>query len=417
MSVNNSILVLLLIYLLSLVDISSTECVPVFMWGNIRYNELVSPLKKINQESFTNIFENELDKKSPLVVFLEQSLSPEDFLLQDSNGNSIFSTLAPLKQSTSVNYWSCVKNPITSITSLKERNVIKTSVNSVLNESFKLTPGDILVVDLNDANEEEDRIDMLQRHDLNMASIYSYLLKDHKDLVLLFTAYRPSWIISEEVRSHRKIRETNKADEPTPPVEYVVYENSDILLSAIASPILSNNETTVSLADFKVRTNNKTEEEMDVIFESPTITHITLTFKFLFGGGYWILNNIIVFNTTAPADQQEYYFRCKDLYAPEVFSYHCTNLTLYYPRNVRQNIRFEESEFQVYVEPTNATNNIFGSSYDCVGFMSAPIWSGIFVTFILVLIMTCGLTMMMDIKTMDRFDDPKGKTITVTATE
>lgn len=31
--------------------------------------------------------------------------------------------------------------------------------------------------------------------------------------------------------------------------------------------------------------------------------------------------------------------------------------------------------------------------------------------------MTYGLVFMMDIKTMDRFDDPKGKTITVNVTE
>lgn len=62
-------------------------------------------------------------------------------------------------------------------------------------------------------------------------------------------------------------------------------------------------------------------------------------------------------------------------------------------------------------------NSSFGDAYDCVGFTSAPIWSGLFVTFILALIMTFGLTMMMDIKTMDRFDDPKGKTITVNVSE
>lgn len=61
--------------------------------------------------------------------------------------------------------------------------------------------------------------------------------------------------------------------------------------------------------------------------------------------------------------------------------------------------------------------NSFAEAYDCVGFMTATIWSGIFVTFILALIMTFGLTMMLDIKTMDRFDDPKGKTITINATD
>lgn len=56
-------------------------------------------------------------------------------------------------------------------------------------------------------------------------------------------------------------------------------------------------------------------------------------------------------------------------------------------------------------------------SFNCVGFFSAPIWSGLFVVFILLAITFYGIIMMMDIRTMDRFDDPKGKTITINASE
>lgn len=59
----------------------------------------------------------------------------------------------------------------------------------------------------------------------------------------------------------------------------------------------------------------------------------------------------------------------------------------------------------------------FESSYDCVGTMSAPIWSGLFIVILLLFITIGGVMMMMDIRTMDRFDDPKGKTITINASE
>jgi V-type H+-transporting ATPase S1 subunit len=59
----------------------------------------------------------------------------------------------------------------------------------------------------------------------------------------------------------------------------------------------------------------------------------------------------------------------------------------------------------------------FGSAYDCVYFFTVPIWSGLFVCTILALILTSGLLMIMDVKTMDRFDDPKGKTITINTSE
>lgn len=72
---------------------------------------------------------------------------------------------------------------------------------------------------------------------------------------------------------------------------------------------------------------------------------------------------------------------------------------------------------EYFAEAQDEKNIAFHSAYDCVGFTSGPIWSGIFVTFILALIMTFGLCMIMDIKTMDRFDDPKGKTISINVSE
>lgn len=54
---------------------------------------------------------------------------------------------------------------------------------------------------------------------------------------------------------------------------------------------------------------------------------------------------------------------------------------------------------------------------DCIGFFSPAIWGALFVIILLMSILSCGLTFIMDIKTMDRFDDPKGKTITINAQE
>lgn len=54
---------------------------------------------------------------------------------------------------------------------------------------------------------------------------------------------------------------------------------------------------------------------------------------------------------------------------------------------------------------------------DCVGFFSAAIWGALFVVILLLSIMSWGLMMILDIRTMDRFDDPKGKTITINAQE
>ncbi|KAL6446438.1 hypothetical protein ACFW04_001187 [Cataglyphis niger] len=99
----------------------------------------------------------------------------------------------------------------------------------------------------------------------------------------------------------------------------------------------------------------------------------------------------------------------RDINFPKTFSYHCSLDTIFTNDTVRLSIK----DMQVQVGNTTT----FSDAYDCVGFTSIPIWTGIFVTAILALIMIWALTMIMDIRTMDRFDDPKGKAITISAAE
>lgn len=99
----------------------------------------------------------------------------------------------------------------------------------------------------------------------------------------------------------------------------------------------------------------------------------------------------------------------RDISFPFNFSYHCSPQTVF----TNDSIYLSITEMQVQID-----NNVtFNDAYDCVGFTSIPIWTGIFVTIILGLIMIWALIMIMDIRTMDRFDDPKGKTITISTSE
>lgn len=61
--------------------------------------------------------------------------------------------------------------------------------------------------------------------------------------------------------------------------------------------------------------------------------------------------------------------------------------------------------------------NRFGRASDCIGFFTIPIWMGIISMLVLVAILAFGVAMLSSINTMDRFDDPKGKTITVNTSD
>lgn len=137
------------------------------------------------------------------------------------------------------------------------------------------------------------------------------------------------------------------------------------------------------------------------------IGSLTLEFFFVVKSvGYYTLKNV----TYEPSTGIDILSTRRDISFPFGFSYHCSPQTVFVNGTTYLNIK----DMQVQVDHKNAT---FSDAYDCVGFTSIPIWTGIFVTMILGLIMIWALTMIMDIRTMDKFDDPKGKTITISSAE
>ncbi|ELU03158.1 hypothetical protein CAPTEDRAFT_223026 [Capitella teleta] len=101
---------------------------------------------------------------------------------------------------------------------------------------------------------------------------------------------------------------------------------------------------------------------------------------------------------------------------PEKFSYHCYQGPMINEtgKNVTNQAAVVFTSLQV--QAFNLSES-FGYYNDCVGFFTIPIWTGIITTLLLVSILTFGVLMLLSIQTMDRFDDPKGKAITVNVVE
>ena len=69
------------------------------------------------------------------------------------------------------------------------------------------------------------------------------------------------------------------------------------------------------------------------------------------------------------------------------------------------------------MQPFGIKNDKFSQANDCAGYFTPGIWMGLIITFILVFMLGAGMSMLADLKVMDKFDDPKGKTITVNVSE
>jgi len=135
---------------------------------------------------------------------------------------------------------------------------------------------------------------------------------------------------------------------------------------------------------------------------------------------YWSISNLVL-SADGTSGGQMYDFKeiplisSVDPTAPLKMSFHCSKFGPWVGVVDKTNFNFTpQVEFRNFqMEAFMKDNSKFGPSYDCVGFFSIGIWSGIFVTIILLSILSWGITMVMSVKTMDRFDDVKSKPISV----
>ncbi|XP_020511225.2 ATPase H+ transporting accessory protein 1a [Labrus bergylta] len=113
----------------------------------------------------------------------------------------------------------------------------------------------------------------------------------------------------------------------------------------------------------------------------------------------------------------------RHIYAPAEYSYRCESVTnfrwpLLTPRTSKDpsnqwRVSFEDFQIQGF----NVSSSEFSYASDCAGFFSPGIWMGLITSLLMVLVLTYGLHMIMQLRTMDRFDDPKGPAISVPQTE
>ncbi|XP_044256758.1 V-type proton ATPase subunit S1 [Tribolium madens] len=402
-------ILIFVITVLSINLVSSAEFVPVYMWGTTKLSERVPALHKISQDSFKDTLLEYLKEDPYIIVFVEPTLSPEDFAQHDQNGEIAFPNLHGLKKLRShVAYKPYVQNPVKAVKQLN-KEVTELSIGSLLSSS-NVPKDNILIIDLNDAKDDEPRFHMLKRHDSDIVSIYKDILEQRNNVLAIYTANHTSWIAPEDITHSRSRSLLQLEDSEEKKDTGIRFSSAHLLLYLSDKGSYKVNKDTSNITidnSFMLSETSDMDNKENI---TATLSGSSLSINFAIKvnnvSGYWYLTSMSV-----KTDKENQLVGISDYFAPRDFSYHCSTFNL---STVDRNATLSLPGFQIQPFPKN---NTFGDAYDCVGFTSVPIWSGLFVTIILLLIVTFGLTMMMDIKTMDRFDDPKGKTITITASE
>jgi len=402
------------------------DFVPVFIWESSKPTDvkITSPaLKKYSTEEFADFFVHKLSsfsKKPLVVVFTEENLSVEDFSWQDLAESSAFPYLESVStRGANVDFLLSVDKPLRALRRLPEKLGYKWQ--TVRDPDTMTVPeqgGVVLEVKMEDAKGDEDRPDLLKRHDKIISRLYSRLVSRRDDVVGVYTGRFNSWMEPENEPVLHRVR--RQVAEPTPDATFLLINTSSILIYASNQPNLTVGgvSSNLTLLNNTVTPNETpTYQSASAKFTS-TNSSEQITLRFFFYNstssfGYWSLENV---NYTVIIGNLTHVIRLtpeSSIIVPVTFSYHCSSPTVF--QSDDGNVILTLHNFQAQPFLTNAA--AFGDAYSCEMFFTPPIWSGIFVTSILALIMIWGLVMIMDIRTMDQFDDPKGKTITVNVSE
>ncbi|CAH0555315.1 unnamed protein product [Brassicogethes aeneus] len=134
---------------------------------------------------------------------------------------------------------------------------------------------------------------------------------------------------------------------------------------------------------------------------------VSLRFSFITVYGYWSMTSVKITDTM---NNMNFNLNItSDVTASVHFSYHCSGQTVFADKANDVELYLYDMQIQI-----DSENGKFSDADDCVPFTSAPIWSGLFVTFLLGFVLMIALVAILDIKTMDKFDNAKTKNLSIT---
>lgn len=384
---------LLLLGLALLVCSIQASDVPVFVWGkpSVTY---VPALTKYSSSEFAALVESQADEKTFTLVFAEESLSTEDLSQCKLKTQTCFRNLAKVERKS---YLPNVEEPLAAF-ERDSANIqsVQMSADGSFSEEVVPKGGDVVVVSLSGND--------FASHDALIDSVYNRLREEFPNILAIYTGKTPSFRYSTLVRRTR--RQATQDEDPAVPVKVLNVTNTFLMAYErfMAGPVGEMAE--VMLTSVTKNEANSTESTLQVDI---TGTSAGLSVNFELTSGSWEITGVTY-------DRVPYYLRHR-VHINQHFSYRCHNLT-YYTLDMKNELAFEQVQIQPFFPEEGATEfNRFGDSWDCVGFTSPGILTGLFLVFIFIFIGAYGVTWMMDIRTMDRFDDPKGKTITVNVAE
>ncbi|XP_040050004.2 V-type proton ATPase subunit S1b [Gasterosteus aculeatus] len=256
------------------------------------------------------------------------------------------------------------------------------------------------------------------------------VMKDKNVLyTAIYTGLKPSRVISEASLSvHPAGRSLLQAVVPEvkPPIMFNVSGNPCVMLWAQNLNISLTGETAwIDLAaqvpSLTGSTCNSSNSLLVLTYSSGYILSFAMSQRFYpVSARNWFTLDSVQLQANG---QTSSFTGSRNIYAPAEYSFHCQSVTSFRDillvankTNPSPLWRLNFIDFQIQgFGLANGTN--FSYASDCAGFFTPGIWMGLLTGLLFLWIFVYGLHMIMQLNTMDRFDDPKGPSISVPQSE
>uniref|UniRef100_UPI00358DE8DC V-type proton ATPase subunit S1 n=1 Tax=Myxine glutinosa TaxID=7769 RepID=UPI00358DE8DC len=381
-----------------------------------------------------------------LVLFLQDKLSIEDFTQYgQAGGDSAFSH---------VQWWlqhlgSQLVLPAVSWHATgglarwlsKGRTVSELKPGQPLDSLPPVAPG-LLLVPLEDTRSSDfpPVKEALANNDKRIDEVMRWMQRNERQFTAVYTARRPSRQFESTAGvlggSGRRLLAASTTQSPTSPTgPLLVFRNAtggplSLLWASRISVVIGKdsfdltNETFQGKPNISKSTFNSSDVLLSISYPNLNKTGNNLVLEFSLSNKFFSVSaqNWFTLDSISVGwmgQDNVSYFSAPYISAPEMYSFRCELLgtssragaRLTATTKNKRPISLELRDFQI--QAFNVKGEYFSYASDCASFFTPAIWMGLVSCGFLILILTYGLHMLLQLKTMDRFDDPKGPGISV----
>lgn len=266
--------------------------VPVLLWAQDDVGSVgAKPLLHTTVDEWEHLARKETKAHGLTVVFVEETLSPEDLSAKDDQGRTAFEGLRARSRRGSLLHMPSVPSAVSTLKEVadpEQVNRVKLTDEGLSADVHSAT-GKFLFIELDDAKEGEDRFHMLARHDAFVNQMFDKLLDKHPSVLAVYTARYPSWEIPSE-RARREVgRHLLQEPAATPVVDGFYNVEDKLYLYAPVITYVKKSDGAVTY--MKLTTPTVVSNETDIL-EVKWSTNATSSIKFIIfnSQGYWSIS-------------------------------------------------------------------------------------------------------------------------------